>query len=430
MSVPSATVMGRRMWRCWTIFEHLVLPAAGRVTSREVLMKVQARMAETGVLLRADSDADWAIARPFEGSRPDLFCPVCRVRVTAVQRPKEPEPGKLVTRWFKFVPGERCEHRKVQQGVTVRQPSSRVGETAEHAWLKRYVLNAALKAGFPGAELEQALNGAVRADVRVPGAVAGTRVEVQRVETDILCRTEDYADVVWLLRADIAARNADALFTSPCVRVRISALGHDGRPMPAEPWVDGCDASVRATSTLLRPRSTPREGRHGFFEPCKLELDEFLKQVWTGKRVWCAKDQVHRFAGWVTPRDKRRYEAWLARQQERRVEDQKRRTVAPPAQRERRHQDELRQVTERQAQRERLRQQQRREAEERDRQEQAAQERARQAEARRERLLKEREKRAEKLLALDPTRRPLPPPSETPARQGFWRRVSRWLRSN
>ena len=275
-------------------------------------MKVQARLSESGQLVQAAEDEDWALVHPPDGQpRPILFCPerICDNRVTAVEIVN---PAGRTTRFFRFVPhGPTCGHQEVSDPVIVEPPTiAQPGESAEHRWLKEYVRQAALDVGHHGVRLEATLADQVRADVFVPGVVRG-RIEVQRGPTNVPERTEGFAEVVWLLRAAFNETNRRYLFTCPCVQVRVVRRVAE-RWVLAEPWLDGWDAEVRATATVLQARADPDPSDpYGFFETAKnVPLAAFLSQVWSGHRRWHPQLTAHRFAGWITDEDWERYESW------------------------------------------------------------------------------------------------------------------------
>lgn len=281
-------------------------------------MKVEARLSETGHLVRAGDDMDWALVRSTSGKKPTLFCPesTCHLRLVAVEI-KRPDGG--ITRFFRFHASTHCMHRAVSRGVVV--PAQTVGkdssnESDEHLWLKQYVLSAALRFGYEDGSLENFVAAGVRADVRVPGAER-PRVEVQIGQSDVPARTERFASVIWLLRAVFNESNVEYLFDHPCVQVRISRRDADGRWIPAQPWNDGRDAVVRATGTLLRSRDEPQpDDDFGFFESEKrVPLDRFLREVWSGERRWFSRGDIHSYAGWVKVGDEVRYREWRAGQQ-------------------------------------------------------------------------------------------------------------------
>ena len=60
-------------------------------------------------------------------------------------------------------------HAEVDEPVVVvREPPARTGETAEHQWLKDYVVRMARRLGYHDVAAEVTLSGSVRADVFVP----------------------------------------------------------------------------------------------------------------------------------------------------------------------------------------------------------------------------------------------------------------------
>ncbi|KAA0015972.1 hypothetical protein [Antrihabitans cavernicola] len=185
-------------------------------------------------------------------------------------------------------------------------------------WLKQFVLDMAVRCGY-AAELEHPLPG-VRADVWVPGA-RRARVEVQRVPTDIPTRTGDYPDVVWLLRETaITPSTKKYLFGSPCVQVRISkklARSTETIRIPGRPWEGDTEVRISASATVLHLR----HGLHvapgeKFFETHPIPLENFLRQVWSGERVWYPRGTAHSFAGWVLATEYERYQQWLKAQQD------------------------------------------------------------------------------------------------------------------
>lgn len=277
-------------------------------------MKIRARISESGTWVEAANDVDWLLVHPPDGGeRPVLFCPdsTCPSKLVAKELPRS---HGAVTRFFAFGPRSKCGHHEVKQGVPGQAASKiDVAETGEHHWLKRFVLEAAHRAGYVEADLERPLPVGVRADVFVPGAQR-SRVEVQRGATDVPARSERYPDVVWLLRAAFDEANKKFLFDYPCVQVRVTRKDAGGRWVPARPWSEETpNISISASSTVLRPRvCTDRSHRHGFFETKPMSLDLFLRQVWSGERQWFRRGTVHTFAGWVLGHDLRRYEAWLA----------------------------------------------------------------------------------------------------------------------
>ena len=365
-------------------------------------MKILARLDENGRMLHADNDEDWAVAHPTGQRAPALFCPDCRVRLSAVQMPKDPSPGQPVTRWFRFKDeAVRCEHRKVLKGVRVQTPS---GESDEHAWFKEYTLKAALCGGYTGARLEHVLPSGLRADVYVPGVVAGSRVEVQRGLTDVAARTGDPNEGVWLLRGEA---NKRAMWSHPCVQVRLYPMDPSAGARVPMPWELGApDYRVMATSTVFRARARPGDELFDFFEPCKVELSDFLTEVWRGRRVWRPGGTIHKYGGWVRLADLERHAAWRADRQRRRIatEQRNRARLAANAlahearlrERQRHAEEEARVLAERVGEEDAL--------------------------TLLENQRRCREELAERLLNTDnPTRQPLPPPAPDPPRRSIWR---------
>lgn len=290
-------------------------------------MKIAARLSETGRLVDAACDEDW-IEVHCTGKRPGLYCPDsergCRNRLFAVEVTNK-DKG-TVTRFFRFATkGPRCGHAEVKSGVVVALPAeqspgeTQTGESAEHKWLKRLVAGIAVAAGYTATD-EQNLPGSVRADVLIEGVVQAARVEVQRGPTDIPARTERYPDVVWLLRDAYSksSGNTNALFSCPCVQVRITAVRMvQGitKSVAAEPWRDsdsGEVVRVVASSTVLR-RVDNDDGEPSLL-PDPLDLSVFLRQVWAGERRWYPRGQAHAtFAGWALARDVDAVFAWRSK---------------------------------------------------------------------------------------------------------------------
>ncbi|TWS21583.1 hypothetical protein FK529_03080 [Tsukamurella asaccharolytica] len=203
---------------------------------------------------------------------------------------------------------DRCQHA-VADAVLIGGR-----ETAEHRWLKRYVLEAARELGYE-AELERPLKSGLVADVWIDDAVSRRRVEVQRVRTDIPARTERDADVLWLLR-ETSRNNKDMntyLFTNPCVRVSIFGAGR----RPVHPW-DDPDAAfeIRVFATVLRRTENPNSPRD-FFETGEMPLRTFLREVWSGERRWVNDRTVYKFASWARDSDLEVRRAWVQARRER-----------------------------------------------------------------------------------------------------------------
>lgn len=300
-------------------------------------MKITAKLSETGRLVSAANDADWAeVHGPPTGTRPALYCPDksdgCRNSLHPVERSNRSKG--TTTRFFRFSgeSGQSCDHEEVDRGVEVQASGGGGVESGEHVWLKDYVAGIARKAGY-SPELEARLESGVRADVFIPTAHRG-RVELQRVATNIPARTEEHPDVIWLLREQYShsTGNKRALFGYPCTQVRITALvvAADGTRdwPPAEPWRHDFGTrptSVKASSTVLT-RSTdpvralvPRRGKGGkvtmvyedqFFRTQPMPLRDFLTEVWSGDRQWYPKGRIHKFAGWAHRDDVARYFQW------------------------------------------------------------------------------------------------------------------------
>lgn len=280
-------------------------------------MKVEARLSETGERIHAWVDDEWfrVYCHP-KGHKPVLYCPegTCNNRLKAVQRSRK---DGTKTRFFAFDSSAKCSHGAVKTGVIVPAAPPSSPESDEHKWLKNYVLEAAHRLGYGDARAEYALAD-VRADVYVPTAHR-PRAEIQRGKTDIPVRTPDASDVIWLLRMPNDASNTKYLFSMPCVQVRIIAVGTEpGQGRAGQPWRQNQPGTVvRATSTVLRPRTDPDvESDFGFFTTEKnMLLDAFLKQVWSGRRQWYPRGEVHKFAGWVNVADHERYQQWMATRQ-------------------------------------------------------------------------------------------------------------------
>ena len=305
-------------------------------------MKITARLSETGRLVGAAVDSDWAEVH-CAGERPALYCPDsgsdCRNALIAVEI--ENKKRGTVTRFFRFARGSRtCGHAAVSAGVTVRAPAEVAepavsGESREHVWLKQHVVDIATAARYEAVQ-EQQLPGGVRADVYVRGAQAA-RVEVQRGPADIPARTELHPDVVWLLREahSTSSGNKAALFSSPCVQIRITArrvINGEVKWVAAQPWSDPewDDAVVSASSTALR--LADRDGGAPFFETKPIDLSLFLWQIWSGERRWYPKGQAHEsFAGWALVTDVEAFTRWRQELRERqRVANMQARVVVPP----------------------------------------------------------------------------------------------------
>ena len=275
-------------------------------------MKVQARLSESGQLVQAAEDEDWALVHPPDGQpRPILFCPeqICDNRVTAVEIVN---PAGRTTRFFRFVPhGPTCGHQEVSDPVIVELPTiGQPGESAEHRWLKEYVRQAALDVGHHGVRLEAALADQVRADVFVPGVVRG-RIEVQRGPTNVPERTEGFAEVVWLLRAAFNETNRRYLFTCPCVQVRVVRRVADAGSWPSPGSTGGTLRSgppLRSSGpgpirTPVIPTDSSRPRRTSPWQ-------RFSARSGPVTAAGIPKLTAHRFAGWITDEDWERYESW------------------------------------------------------------------------------------------------------------------------
>lgn len=276
--------------------------------------KVTARIAETGRLVHAANDEDWAyVHRPGDPDRPILHCPEssagCANQLSAVENRIRADGGRL--RSFRFTKNTAEEHRCQHAAADAVLVEGK--ESPEHRWLKDYVCATAQELGYT-AEPEWPLNSGLVADVWVHDAVACQRVEVQRVRTDIPERTDPHPNVVWLLRE--TARNNKPmnryLFTNPCVRVNI--FGPDRRP--AQPWAEpGATYEICAYATALRRSKTPTTVAD-FFETGELPLRTFLREVWSGERIWTDDRTVYKFACWVRVKDLEERQMWLQVQRE------------------------------------------------------------------------------------------------------------------
>lgn len=292
-------------------------------------MKITARLSESGCLVEAANDEDWAQVHCKPASkRPALYCPdstnTCRNKLVAYER-KNPRHG-TVTRYFSFAKRSgTCTHAAVKSGVIVPaqpiSPSAPSGESDEHMWLKQRVVDIATSAKY-SATAEKTLPGDVRADVYVEGVQHGARIEVQRVATDIPTRTEQYPDVIWLLRDaySTSSGNKEALFSYPCVQIRVTAprpVGGKREWVPAQPWLSGDwdDARVSASSTVLRFQHD--DSGAPVFDTYPMRLDLFLRQVWSGERQWYRKGLAHKtFGGWALVSDVEAVNAWRQERRE------------------------------------------------------------------------------------------------------------------
>ncbi len=292
-------------------------------------MKITARLSESGRQVEAANDDDWAEVHcePAK-NRPALYCPdstnTCRNKLVAYER-KNLRQG-TVTRYFSFAKGSgTCTHAAVKHGVVVPAqpiaPPAPSGESDEHMWLKQRVVDIAISAKY-SATTEQTLPGDVRADVYVDGVQHGARVEVQRVATDIPTRTEQYPDVIWLLRDaySTSSGNKNALFSYPCVQIRVSAprtVGGKKEWVPAQPWAsdEWDDARVSASSTVLQLKRD--NSGAPVFGTYPVALDLFLGQVWSGERQWYRKGLAHtNFGGWALVCDVDAVKAWRQERRE------------------------------------------------------------------------------------------------------------------
>lgn len=309
-------------------------------------MKITARLSETGRLVHAASDEDWAEVHCV-GKRPALYCPEktrgCRNKLIAVEITNR---NGTVTRFFRFErKGPKCGHAEVKSGVIVHLPETQetperietAGESVEHKWLKRLVANIAIAAGYDAVQ-EHNLPGAVRADVLVEGAAQGARVEIQRGPTDIPERTQRYSDVVWLLRDAYSKSNgnSEALFSSPCVQLRIRKKCVERgrvRIVAAQPWLDTEDSDAAycdASSTVLHLDEKGSDVPTFFSKP--LDLSTFLRQVWAGERRWYPRGQAHAtFAGWALDSDVDKMAAWRRGRREALQREAAAKQAAPPA---------------------------------------------------------------------------------------------------
>lgn len=273
-----------------------------------------ARIAETGRLVHAANDEDWAyVHRPGDPARPILHCPElsagCANQLTAVENRIRADGGRLRSFRFRSSTPEahRCEHGAA--GAVLVQGK----ESAEHKWLKDFVCATARDLGYT-AETEWPLDSGLIADVWVHEAVACQRVEAQRVRTDIPKRTDPHTSVVWLLRE--TARNNVAMnryvFANPCVRVNI----FDSDRRPVQPWAEpAATYSICAYATVLRLSKTPTADCD-FFETGELPLRTFLREVWSGDRSWMDDRTVYKFASRVRANDLEERQMWLQRRQE------------------------------------------------------------------------------------------------------------------
>lgn len=277
-------------------------------------MKTTAILAETGRLVDVGNDDDWSVmTNPPAGKRPVLLCPDsgnggCSNRLVARYRAHS---NGDITRYLAFYGGlAKCAHAEVDDGIR-----KSAGETQEHEWLKGRVQDIATAAGYGVAELEFPLvGGRVIADVYV-SSVERQRVEVQRVPTDIPKRNEAYSNTVWLLRQSCSESVAmtRALFNEPCVKILITAFDpNTGKLVPGSPWAQTSDTihfRVQAAATVLKKKVAPSKNGD-FFEPTKLDLSVFLRQVWSGDRRWYPRGQAHRFAGWALESDMKDKRSW------------------------------------------------------------------------------------------------------------------------
>ena len=276
--------------------------------------KIVARLAETGRLVEAMDDDDWALVhRPGDPDRPILHCPEssagCANQLTAVENRVRADGGRL--RSFRFTKNtaeqDRCQHALADPVLVGGN------ESAEHRWLKEYVYDTTRELGYT-AQTERPLDSGLVADVWVDDAKARRRVEVQRVITDIPARTDPHADVVWLLREQ--SRNNKAmnnhLFTNPCVRVNI----YDRARKPAAPWSDpDVDFKICVYAAVLRRAKSPRTPKE-FFETGELPLRTFLREVWSGERKWVDDVEVYNYATWVRVSDLEERQEWMQARRE------------------------------------------------------------------------------------------------------------------
>lgn len=275
--------------------------------------KITARLADTGRLVQAADDRDWALVRGPD--KPALYCPErpagCTGQVHPVQRTNKSHG--TISRFFRFNPGSpvKCGHAEADPVVLPTGGGGR--ETREHKWLKEYVRDLAIELGHQ-AHTEKTLPSGVIADVWVPTAEQCPRVEIQRVKTDIPTRTKQDPDVVWLLRSVHGKSMTNFLFHKPCVRV----LAGVSNSIPDRPWDEpDREFTLRAGATILRPAAVP-EWPRGYFETHPIELRLFLQQVWAGNRIWVDNTQVHKFGGWILIADLERHNQWRAEEKSRR----------------------------------------------------------------------------------------------------------------
>ena len=275
--------------------------------------KVTARLADTGRLVHAANDRDWALVRGPD--KPALYCPErpagCTGQVHPVQRINK--SNGTISRFFRFNPGSpiKCGHAEADPVILPTGGGGR--ETREHKWLKEYVRDIAIELGHQ-AHTEKTLHSGVIADVWVPTATQCPRVEIQRVKTDIPTRTKQDPNVVWLLRSVHGKAMTNFLFHKPCVRV----LAGDSNAIPDRPWDEpDREFTLRAGATVLRPAAAP-EWPRGYFETHPIELRLFLQQVWAGDRIWIDNPQVHKFGSWILTTDLEQHNQWRAEEKARR----------------------------------------------------------------------------------------------------------------
>ncbi|MBV0917240.1 hypothetical protein KC238_08220 [Mycobacteroides chelonae] len=257
-------------------------------------MKVVAkRLYDTsGRLYFAESDDDYEEMRKFPGGT--YGCPECGLPFKKPSRPAR-------TRYhFAFMPNLSCEHLPAR-------PSHGGGGgpmSEEHKWLQNRLLVVCRHAGHEAIPEHRVTD----SDIYVPSA--DYAIEVQRWPTDWKKRTKARMDkgakVLWMIPDSMGSEKnrSDALFSLPCVRVRVHARGDENQPL--QPWdnkADNHNAVLSVFATVARYDSTNEK----LVSARYVDAIKFFRQILDGQRAWYPKNILEPlgldYAAWVLDSD-------------------------------------------------------------------------------------------------------------------------------
>ncbi|RIR61006.1 Uncharacterised protein [Mycobacteroides abscessus subsp. massiliense] len=281
-----------------------------------------------GRLYFAESDDDYEEMRKFPGGT--FGCPECGLPFRKPSRP----PGKRYH--FAFKPNTSCDHLPAR-------PSHGGGGgpmSEEHKWLQNRLLVVCRHAGHEAIPEHRATD----SDIYVPSA--DYAIEVQRWPTDWKKRTKARMDkgakVLWMIPDSMGneKNRSDALFSLPCVRVRVHARGDENHPL--QPWnnkADNHNAVLSVFATVARYDSTNEKLVSArYFDAIK-----FFRQILDGRRAWYPKNILEPlgldYAAWVLDSDFNA--AKLAAQKHHEAEQERRRAELAAAQARREAEEEI-----------------------------------------------------------------------------------------